>query len=46
VFAERREGDPLRSLADIRRASEELGYEPTIKLRDGLIKLVDHLRSE
>ncbi len=43
-FAPRREGDPLRSLADINRAAEELGYQPEIDLREGLTRLVAYLR--
>ncbi|QZA87665.1 GDP-mannose 4,6-dehydratase [Salinarchaeum sp. IM2453] len=36
-----REGDIRRSCADISRAKEELGYEPTIELEEGLKTLID-----
>lgn len=45
AFGPRREGDPLRSLADISAARRDLGYEPGYDLRQGLERLVDHLRT-
>jgi nucleoside-diphosphate-sugar epimerase len=41
-----RPGDVKHSLADIGRAREELGYEPTVDLRDGLARTVEHTRRE
>lgn len=36
-----REGDIARSRADITKAREQLGYEPTVELSDGLTELVE-----
>ena len=41
-----REGDIRHCVADISRARELLGYEPTIKLEDGLGELFDWVRSQ
>ena len=35
-----REGDVRRSLADVSRAAHDIGFEPTIELRDGLEQTV------
>jgi UDP-N-acetylglucosamine 4-epimerase len=40
-FLEFREGDVRHSKADITRAKEELGYEPTIQLAEGLRRTVE-----
>ena len=39
VHEDGREGDIQRSEADVSKAKDELGYEPTITLRDGLSRL-------
>ena len=39
VFSDAREGDVMHSLADIRLARDELGWEPDIRLEDWLEKL-------
>lgn len=41
---ESRPGDVPHSLADISRARESLGYQPTIDLRSGLARTLEHLR--
>lgn len=38
------EDDPLRRCPDITKAKEELGWEPKIKLEDGLKKLIDYIQ--
>jgi UDP-glucose 4-epimerase len=40
VFAEARPGDITNSYADISKARKNLGYEPTVKLDEGLNELV------
>ena len=42
INAERQPGDLLRSLADISRAREALGYEPEVDIRAGLEKTFVH----
>ncbi|MEW5854111.1 MAG: SDR family NAD(P)-dependent oxidoreductase [Myxococcota bacterium] len=37
-------GDVERTWADLRRAEEELGYRPTVKLAEGLALSLEHLR--
>ena len=37
-FEPARKGEVYRSLADVTRAQTELGYSPTVPLRDGLSK--------
>ena len=39
------EDDPLQRRPDITLAREQLGWQPTIKLRDGLAKTIDWFRS-
>jgi UDP-glucose 4-epimerase len=39
-----RPGDVRDSLADVRAAKELIGYEPSVKLRDGLARTVEALR--
>lgn len=39
-----REGDPLRRCPDITVARRELGWEPTVTLRDGLADMIEHFR--
>ena len=46
VHAERQPGDLSRSLADISRAREALGYEPAVDLRSGLEKTFAHLSGD
>jgi UDP-N-acetylglucosamine/UDP-N-acetylgalactosamine 4-epimerase len=45
-YEERRAGDILHSLADISRAREAFGYEPSIGIREGLERTVAALRSD
>jgi nucleoside-diphosphate-sugar epimerase len=45
-YAERQPGDLQRSLADISRAREALGYEPAVDIRSGLEKTFVHLSAE
>jgi UDP-glucose 4-epimerase len=40
IYGPPREGDIKHSLADITRASKELGYEPKAHFREGLRKTV------
>jgi UDP-glucose 4-epimerase len=42
AYAAPRAGDIKHSLADLSRARSELGYEPTIQLREGLSRTVEH----
>jgi len=44
TYAERQPGDLQRSLADISRARERLGYEPAIGITSGLEKTFVHVR--
>ena len=46
IHAERQPGDLPRSLADISKAREVLGYEPAIDLRAGLEKIFVHLERD
>jgi nucleoside-diphosphate-sugar epimerase len=41
-----RPGDVRHSLADISRARTALGYEPSVGLREGLRRTIDHFREE
>jgi nucleoside-diphosphate-sugar epimerase len=41
-----RPGDVRHSLADISRAQADLGYEPSVHLREGLLKTIEHFREE
>jgi nucleoside-diphosphate-sugar epimerase len=41
TFARSRSGDVKHSVADISRAREELGYEPMVPLREGLVRTVE-----
>jgi nucleoside-diphosphate-sugar epimerase len=41
-----RTGDVRHSLADISAARRELGYQPSVSLREGLERTVQHLREE
>jgi UDP-glucose 4-epimerase len=45
VHEERRPGDLRHSLADISRGRDALGYEPSIGVREGLSRTVDHLQA-
>lgn len=40
-----REGDPVQRCPDITAAKADLGWEPTVSLRAGLMKMIDHFRS-
>lgn len=40
VHVDPREGDVDRSVADVSAARDRLGYEPTVRLRDGLAELL------
>jgi UDP-glucose 4-epimerase len=44
VFAPPRPGDVRHSRADVSKARELLGYEPTVELREGLRRAIDHFR--
>jgi nucleoside-diphosphate-sugar epimerase len=44
--AEARAGDLRHSLADITRAQDELGYEPSVELHEGLARTVEHLQGQ
>jgi UDP-glucose 4-epimerase len=44
--APRRPGDLRAAYFDIRRARDELGWEPTVGLRDGIARTVEALRQE
>lgn len=46
VFQVGRPGDVRHSLADISAARRDLGYEPTIRLREGLTRTIEHIRDE
>jgi nucleoside-diphosphate-sugar epimerase len=41
-----RPGDIKQSLADISAARRQLGYEPTVRLREGLTRTIDYFRDE
>lgn len=45
-FREERPGDIPHSLADISRAKEILGYQPTVKFREGLERTIGYFRRE
>jgi dTDP-glucose 4,6-dehydratase len=40
-----REGDPLQRQPDITLARSSLGWEPTISLRDGLTRMIEHFKN-
>jgi UDP-N-acetylglucosamine/UDP-N-acetylgalactosamine 4-epimerase len=44
IHREPREGDIRNSLADISRAKELLGYEPTTKFETGLVKTIEYFK--
>jgi dTDP-L-rhamnose 4-epimerase len=46
VYGKYRVGDIRHCFADITRAAEVLGYEPTITLEDGLVELADWLQDQ
>jgi UDP-glucose 4-epimerase len=46
VYADPRPGDVKHSLADLSRARAELGYHPSVQLRAGLLRTIQHLRVE
>ena len=44
IFDPPRAGDVLHSLAGISKAREYLGYEPSVSVKDGLLKTIDWYR--
>ena len=44
-YQPRRPGDVQRHLADVRRAKEILGFHTRISVREGIRRLIEHLRS-
>jgi nucleoside-diphosphate-sugar epimerase len=46
VFKPSRSADVRHSLADLSRARAELGYEPTVLLREGLSRTIQHFADE
>ena len=46
VYGEPRAGDIRHSLADLSRAHSELGYVPSVALREGLERTIRHFRRE
>jgi nucleoside-diphosphate-sugar epimerase len=46
VYAAPRPGDVRHSLADLSRARRDLGYEPSVTLRDGLERTIEPFREE
>jgi nucleoside-diphosphate-sugar epimerase len=44
VYCAPRAGEVPHSLADLSRARDELGYEPSVRLRDGLQATITHVR--
>lgn len=45
-YAAPRPGDVKHSLADLSRARAELGYEPSVRLREGLVRTIQHYRED
>ena len=46
IYAPRRPGDVPHSLASLERARTELGYEPSVDLRAGLARTIEHYREQ
>ena len=46
VYAAARAGDIRHSLADLTLARAELGYSPTVEIREGLERTIEHLRED
>lgn len=46
TYSDPRPGDVRHSLADISAARRDLGYEPSVLLREGLNRTIEHLREE
>jgi nucleoside-diphosphate-sugar epimerase len=46
IYAPRRPGDVPHSLASLDRARAELGYEPEVDLREGLMRTIEHYREQ
>ncbi len=44
IFGPRRQGDPLRSLADVTKAKKLMGWEPQVDFAEGLKKTVEWFR--
>ena len=45
VFKENTQDDPSRRKPDISKAKKALGWEPTIKLEDGLLQMIDDFKT-
>jgi len=45
IYTDRVKGDALHTLADISKAREAIGYEPTTSIGDGINKFIDWYRS-
>lgn len=45
-FQEDAAGDMEHTLADITKARDELGYRPSVDIREGLERYIDHVREE
>jgi nucleoside-diphosphate-sugar epimerase len=46
VYLEPRQGDVRDSQADIRKARELLGYEPTVSFEEGLTRTIEWYRAQ
>ena len=46
IYARRRAGDVLHSVASLERARRELGYEPEVDLREGLTRTIEYYREQ
>ena len=46
VYLDGRAGDIQHSVADISAARRDLGYEPTVLLREGLTRTIEHIRQD
>ena len=45
IFKENTQDDPSRRKPDISKAKKALGWEPTIKLEDGLLQMIDDFKT-
>jgi len=46
IYAPPRPGEVRHSLADLTRARERIGYEPSVDLREGLTRTIEHYREQ
>jgi nucleoside-diphosphate-sugar epimerase len=46
IYLPARAGDVRHSLADISAARRDLGYEPTVLVREGLGRTIEYIRAE